>query len=84
MIVAWASTYLGLVVAPFMTLGPVIAKESLGGAASWGLIMAGWGTGAVAGACARPGADAPGAAGAGAKAGQDDVVDAEIVDEDKK
>jgi MFS family permease len=49
-IVAWASTYLGLVVAPFMTLGPVIAKESLGGAASWGLIMAGWGTGAVAGA----------------------------------
>jgi MFS family permease len=49
-IVAWASTYLGLVVAPFMTLGPVIAKESLGGAASWGLIMAGWGAGAVAGA----------------------------------
>jgi molecular chaperone DnaK len=33
-----------------------------------------------------PGADAPGAAGAGAgaKAGQDDVVDAEIVDEDEK
>jgi molecular chaperone DnaK len=30
-----------------------------------------------------PGADAPGA-GAGAKAGQDDVVDAEIVDEDEK
>jgi MFS family permease len=49
-IVAWASTYLGLVVAPFMTLGPIIAKESLGGAASWGLIMAGWGAGAVAGA----------------------------------
>jgi MFS family permease len=48
-IVVWASTYLGLVVAPFMTLGPVIAKESLGGASAWGLIVAGSGTGSLAG-----------------------------------
>src|SRR5262245_16219501 len=33
-IIAWAATYLGIVIAPFMTLGPVVAKESLGGAAS--------------------------------------------------
>lgn len=48
-IVAWAATYLGIVVAPFMTLGPIVAKESLGGAAAWGLISAGWGAGSLAG-----------------------------------
>jgi MFS family permease len=48
-IVAWAATYLGIVVAPFMTLGPIVAKESLGGAAAWGLISAGWGLGSLAG-----------------------------------
>ena len=48
-IVVWASTYLFAVVAPFMTLGPVIAKESLGGAAAWGLIAAGWGAGSLGG-----------------------------------
>lgn len=48
-IVAWAATYLGIVVAPWMTLGPVVAKQSLGGAAAWGLIAAGWGAGTVAG-----------------------------------
>ena len=48
-IVAWASTFLCIVIAPFMTLGPVIAKESLGGAASWGLIAAGWGAGSLGG-----------------------------------
>jgi MFS family permease len=48
-IVAWFATYLGIVVAPWMTLGPVVAKESLGGAAAWGLIAAGWGAGTVAG-----------------------------------
>jgi MFS family permease len=48
-IVAWAATYLGIVIAPWMTLGPVVAKESLGGAAAWGLISAGWGAGTVAG-----------------------------------
>jgi len=48
-IVVWASTFLCIVIAPFMTLGPVIAKESLGGAASWGLIAAGWGAGSLGG-----------------------------------
>jgi predicted MFS family arabinose efflux permease len=48
-IVVWASTFLCIVIAPFVTLGPVIAKESLGGAASWGLIAAGWGAGSLGG-----------------------------------
>ncbi len=48
-IVAWAAAFLGIVVAPYMTLGPVIAKESLGGPAAWGLIAAGWGTGNIIG-----------------------------------
>jgi Major Facilitator Superfamily len=48
-IVVWAATFLGIVVAPWMTLGPVVAKESLGGAAAWGLIAAGWGVGTVTG-----------------------------------
>jgi MFS family permease len=48
-IVVWASTFLCIVIAPFMTLGPVIAKESLGGAAAWGIIAAGWGAGSLLG-----------------------------------
>lgn len=48
-IVVWASTFLCIVIAPFMTLGPVIAKESLGGAAAWGIIVAGWGAGSLFG-----------------------------------
>ena len=48
-IVVWASTYLFAVVAPFMTLGPVVAKQSLGGAAAWGMIAAGWGAGSLGG-----------------------------------
>jgi MFS family permease len=48
-IVAWASTMLFVVIAPFLTLGPVIAKESLGGAAAWGIIAAGWGAGSLCG-----------------------------------
>jgi MFS family permease len=48
-IVAWAATFLGIVVAPWMTLGPIVAKDSLGGAAAWGLIAAGWGLGTVVG-----------------------------------
>jgi predicted MFS family arabinose efflux permease len=48
-IVAWAAAFLGIVVAPYMTLGPVIAKESLGGPAAWGMIAAGWGVGTVTG-----------------------------------
>jgi predicted MFS family arabinose efflux permease len=48
-IVAWAAAFLGIVVGPYMTLGPVTAKESLGGPAAWGLIAAGWGVGTVVG-----------------------------------
>jgi len=48
-IVAWASLFLCVVVAPYMTLGPVIAKESLGGPAAWGVIAAGWGAGTLIG-----------------------------------
>jgi MFS family permease len=48
-IVAWASAFLFFVVAPYMTLGPVVAEESLGGPAAWGMIVAGWGAGTLAG-----------------------------------
>jgi MFS family permease len=48
-IVAWASAFMCVVVAPYMTLGPVIAKESLGGPAAWGMIAAGWAAGTLAG-----------------------------------
>jgi MFS family permease len=48
-IVAWASAFLFFVVAPYMTLGPVTAEESLGGPAAWGMIAAGWGAGTLAG-----------------------------------
>jgi MFS family permease len=48
-IVVWASTFLCIVIAPFLTLGPVIAKESLGGAVAWGVIAAGWGIGSLFG-----------------------------------
>jgi len=48
-IVVWASTFLCIVIAPFMTLGPVIAKQSLGDTASWGIIAAGWGAGSLGG-----------------------------------
>jgi MFS family permease len=48
-IVLWASTFLCIVIAPFLTLGPVIAEHSLGGPAAWGLIAAGWGAGSLAG-----------------------------------
>ena len=55
----WSRTWLWAVVlefsmvnalfGSFLVLGPVIAKESLGGARAWGLIMAGEGVGAVLG-----------------------------------
>jgi predicted MFS family arabinose efflux permease len=48
-IIVWATTILFAVVAPFQTLGPVIAKQSLGGAPAWGTIAAAFGLGMVAG-----------------------------------
>lgn len=38
-----------LVFAPFLVLGPVVAKDSLGGAAVWGTIQSAFGVGALAG-----------------------------------
>ncbi|MFC1419402.1 MFS transporter [Streptacidiphilus cavernicola] len=38
-----------LVWAPFLVLGPVLARDRLGGAGAWGAVMACYGTGAVAG-----------------------------------
>lgn len=40
------------VLAPFETLGPVVAKHSLGGAAAWAAIMAAFGAGSIAGGLA--------------------------------
>ncbi len=55
-IIVWATTILFAVVAPFQTLGPIVAKQSLGGAAAWGTIAAALGLGMVAGGlhCASP------------------------------
>ncbi|MEU3568898.1 MFS transporter [Kitasatospora sp. NPDC036755] len=38
-----------LVWAPFLVLGPLLAQRGLGGARGWGLVMAGYGAGAVLG-----------------------------------
>ena len=48
-VVVWATTYLFVVVAPFQVLGPFVAKQSLGGAAAWGLIGAAWAVGGFLG-----------------------------------
>jgi MFS family permease len=48
-IILWATSILFMVVAPFQTLGPLVAKQSLGGAPTWGLIAAAFGLGMVAG-----------------------------------
>jgi len=48
-IILWATSILFAVFAPFQTLGPLVAKESLGGAPTWGLIAASFGLGMVAG-----------------------------------
>ncbi|WP_424530817.1 MFS transporter [Sphaerisporangium viridialbum] len=48
-----------LVWAPFLVLGPVVAQERLGGARGWGLIMALYGAGAVAGGLSMMGGRMP-------------------------
>ncbi|MGB2952844.1 MAG: MFS transporter, partial [Gaiellaceae bacterium] len=48
-IVVWASTYLFAVVAPMFVLGPLVAKESLGGAPAWGAIQSAFFAGGLAG-----------------------------------
>jgi MFS family permease len=49
---AWSWSHLLVVIAPVYVLGPVLAKEFLGGAASWGLITGAFSAGAVAGSAA--------------------------------
>jgi MFS family permease len=48
-----------LVWAPFLVLGPVVAHERLGGARDWGLVMAFYGAGAVAGGLVSMGGRTP-------------------------
>jgi MFS family permease len=48
-IIVWAATYLLLVLAPFQVLGPLVAKESLGGPKAWGFILAAYSGGALLG-----------------------------------
>ena len=48
-IILWATTILFALVAPFQTLGPLVAKQSLGGPAAWGTIAAAFGLGMVVG-----------------------------------
>ena len=46
---AWAIVANMTVIAGFFVLGPLVAETELGGASSWGLIVAGFGVGAVVG-----------------------------------
>ena len=48
-IVSEAAVFHLLIIAPFMVLGPYVAKHSLGGAAAWGAILAAHGVGQVIG-----------------------------------
>jgi MFS family permease len=48
-IVLWASTYLFFVVAPMLVLGPLVARESLGGAGAWAAILSAWSAGSLVG-----------------------------------
>jgi len=47
--IAWASTFMFFVAAPMQVLGPLITKQSLGGAPAWGTIAAAGGIGSVVG-----------------------------------
>jgi MFS family permease len=48
-IVLWATTILFVVVAPMQVLGPIVAKEHLGGAGPWGAVLACWSAGSLLG-----------------------------------
>lgn len=48
----WIALYFLLTYAPFFVLGPYIAKQSLGGAALWGVVVTGEGIGALLGSFA--------------------------------
>jgi predicted MFS family arabinose efflux permease len=48
----WISLYFLITYAPFFVLGPVIAKESYGGAGPWAAVLTGEGIGSLAGGIA--------------------------------
>ena len=48
----WIALYFLITYAPFFVLGPYIAKHSLNGASSWGMVVTGEGIGALLGALA--------------------------------
>jgi MFS family permease len=48
----WIALYFLITYAPFFVLGPYIAKHSLSGASSWGIVVTGEGIGALLGALA--------------------------------
>ncbi len=51
-LVLWIALYFLLTYAPFFVLGPYIAKHSMGGAGSWGVVVTGEGIGALLGSIA--------------------------------
>ena len=48
----WIALYFTLTYAPFFVLGPYIAKQSMGGAGAWGVVVFGEGMGALLGSFA--------------------------------
>src|SRR5439155_813477 len=48
-LVLWIALYFLITYAPFFVLGPYIAKHSMGGAGTWGIVVTGEGIGALAG-----------------------------------
>src|ERR1017187_5949806 len=45
---------------PYLVLGPVLARDHLGGASAWGAILASYGGGAILGGLLAPGRRPPG------------------------
>jgi MFS family permease len=48
-IIAWVGSYFFLVIAPFLVLGPAVARASLGGATAWAIISASLAAGRLVG-----------------------------------
>jgi predicted MFS family arabinose efflux permease len=51
-LVLWIALYFLITYAPFFVLGPYIAKHSMGGASTWGIVVTGEGLGALLGSLA--------------------------------
>ena len=51
-LVLWIALYFLITYAPFFVLGPYIAKHSMGGASTWGIVVTGEGLGALLGGLA--------------------------------